>query len=78
VSASAALAHELAAGWVHTCAIDDNDVTSWGDNYQGQSSVPAGLVSPARPGLHSLSAPISPEHLLIGSGRNSASISYLA
>jgi hypothetical protein len=36
----------LAAGWFHTCAIDDNGVTCWGWNSRGQSTVPAGLTNP--------------------------------
>ena len=46
LSASAASAYDLAAGGWHTCAIDDNGVTCWGSDCQGQSTVPAGLVNP--------------------------------
>ncbi len=45
-SASAASAYDLAAGNDHTCVIDDNGVTCWGNNYWGESTVPAGLINP--------------------------------
>ena len=34
----------LAAGFLHTCALDDNGNTCWGDNVFGQATVPTGLV----------------------------------
>jgi alpha-tubulin suppressor-like RCC1 family protein len=46
LSGSAASAYDVAAGWVHTCAIDNNGVTCWGRNNYGQSTVPAGLINP--------------------------------
>ena len=45
LSASAASAYDLSAGLHYTCAIDDNGVTCWGSNAQGQATVPAGLVN---------------------------------
>jgi alpha-tubulin suppressor-like RCC1 family protein len=34
------------AGGYHTCALDDNGVTCWGENSFGQSTVPSNLVMP--------------------------------
>jgi hypothetical protein len=36
----------VAAGDVHTCAIDDKGVQCWGDNGAGQTDVPTNLVNP--------------------------------
>ncbi len=37
---------QVAAGYHHTCALDDNGVICWGSNRYGESDVPAGLVNP--------------------------------
>jgi len=34
----------IAAGYAHTCAIDDNGVTCWGEDRFGESSVPTDLI----------------------------------
>ena len=44
--AGAASAYDVAAGGSHTCVIDELGVVCWGFNYDGQSTVPGGLVSP--------------------------------
>ncbi len=36
----------LAAGYNHTCALDDKGVTCWGNNGDGRTTIPAGLVNP--------------------------------
>ncbi len=38
--------YDLSAGGAHTCAVDDNGVTCWGNDSWGQSTVPAGLTNP--------------------------------
>ena len=35
---------QIAAGFAHTCALDNEGVTCWGDNDNGQTTVPANLV----------------------------------
>jgi hypothetical protein len=35
----------IAAGDVHTCVLDDNGVTCWGENLWGQTTVPASLAN---------------------------------
>ena len=42
-----ASAYDIAAGVYHTCALDDNGVSCWGDNVSGQTTVPAGLANPS-------------------------------
>jgi hypothetical protein len=43
-SYSDASAYDIATGGDHTCALDDNGVTCWGNNANGQTTVPASLV----------------------------------
>jgi hypothetical protein len=44
LSASAASSYDLAVGYRYTCVIDDNGVTCWGRNSDGQSTVPEDLI----------------------------------
>jgi alpha-tubulin suppressor-like RCC1 family protein len=46
--ATDASAYDIATGGFHTCALDDNGVTCWGYNGQGQTTVPASLVNEDR------------------------------
>ena len=40
----------ISSGTYHTCALDDNGVTCWGDNYYGQTDVPT-LSNPTQVSL---------------------------
>jgi alpha-tubulin suppressor-like RCC1 family protein len=37
----------VAAGGFHSCALDEDGVTCWGNDYSGQATVPAGLSNPS-------------------------------
>ena len=48
VGVNEASAYEIAAGFHHTCAIDDNGLDCWGRNQFGQTNVPTNLVNPTK------------------------------